>query len=52
MVFLLDIAHSVAICALDTLGDRYQKHLISVECGCYLTILIAPFNRFFDTYEQ
>jgi hypothetical protein len=23
LVFLLDIAHSVVICALDTLGDRY-----------------------------
>jgi hypothetical protein len=32
LVFLLDIAHSVVICALDTLGDEYQEGLISVDC--------------------
>ena len=33
LVFLLEIAHNVAICALDKLGDRCQEHLISVDCG-------------------
>ena len=33
LVFLLDIAHSVAISALETLGGQYQENMISVDCG-------------------
>jgi len=33
LVFLLDIAHSVAISALETVGDQYQDNMISVDCG-------------------
>jgi hypothetical protein len=42
LVFLLEISHSVAICALDTLGDQYQVHLISVDCGRQEAIIL-PF---------
>ena len=42
LVFLLDIAHSVAICALDTLGDRSQEHLLSVDGGRQEAVIL-PF---------
>jgi len=44
LVFLLDIAHSVAISALETLGGQCQESMISVDCGRQEAISLPYFS--------